>query len=83
MARHIMAITYKPKIESILKDTCTQTIRKRRKKPFAIGDLILLHGWEGRPYWSRWSWRKLVVISEVIDITIYEDYVYMNYSDGS
>ena len=78
MARHVMAVTYEPKVRRVLDGTCTQTIRKQREKPFAIGDLMLLHGWEGRPYWSRWSWRKLVVISEVTDIKIYEDYVYMN-----
>ena len=75
MPRHVMAVTYEPKVKGVLDGTCMQTIRKRRKKPFAIGDLILLHGWEGRPYWSRWSWRKVVIVSEVVDIQVYQTYI--------
>lgn len=83
MTRHVMAVTYKPKIKGILDSTCTQTIRRTRKKPFSVGDNLLLHGWEGRPYQSEWSWRKKVIITEVHDIVIYEDRVNKVYPDGT
>lgn len=63
-----MAVTYKPKIEPIKDGRCTQTIRKGRK--FKVGDSILIHGWEGKPYRSKWDWRKRITLIEVINCHI-------------
>jgi len=63
-------MTYLPKIQAVLSGECTQTIRKLRKKPICKNDIITFHGWAGRPYRSKWGWRKRVVVDEVIDIEI-------------
>jgi len=68
MHRHVMSITYQPKIEPVKDGRCTQTIRKGRR--VAEGDEILFHGWVGRPYRSKWDWRKRVTVTEVITICI-------------
>jgi len=51
----ILPLTYSPKIPAVLDGRCTQTIRPGRK--FLARDLIMFHGWEGRPYHSKWSFR--------------------------
>jgi len=71
MRKHVMGMTYQPKIEPVLDGRCTQTIRKGRK--VSVGDEILFHGWEGRPYRSKWSWRKRVTVTTVINIIVHED----------
>jgi len=53
--KHILPLTYAPKIPAVLSGECTQTIRAGRR--FKKGDLVMLHGWEGRPYRSKWSFR--------------------------
>ena len=68
MTKHVMAITYEPKIKPVKDGRCTQTIRKGRK--VLKGDEILFHGWSGRPYRSKWDWRKRVVVCQVIYIEI-------------
>ena len=68
MTKHVKALTYKPKIEPVLDGRCCQTIRKGDK--IKIGDEILFHGWSGRPYRSKWDWRKRVIITKVADIKI-------------
>lgn len=68
MTKLVMSITYTPKIEPVKDWRCTQTIRKGHKA--SEGDEILFHGWHGRPYRSKWDWRKRVVVDEVIDIEI-------------
>jgi len=60
--RHCKAFTYKPKIEAVRAGECRQTIRPLGKRPVKVGDTILFHGWEGRPYWSKWSWRLEVTV---------------------
>ncbi|MFA4971981.1 MAG: hypothetical protein WC683_05160 [bacterium] len=55
MKKHNLPLTYPPKIAAVLAEECTQTIRPGRR--FAIGDLLSLHGWEGKPYRSKWSFR--------------------------
>jgi len=71
MGKHVKSLTYPPKIEAVQDGSCTQTIRKGRK--VSVGDEILFHGWTGRPYRSKWSWRKRVVVYEVIDIEISQE----------
>ena len=53
--KHILPLTYLPKIPAVLEGRCTQTIRTGRE--FQVGDLVMFHGWEGRPYRSKWDFR--------------------------
>ena len=71
MTKHVMAITYQPKIKPVLDGRCTQTIRAGRKA--SVGDEILFHGWEGRPYRSKWSWRKRVTVIQEFSITVVDE----------
>lgn len=62
-------MTYVPKIESVRTGECTQTIRPGNK--YNVGDEILIHGWAGRPYHSKWNWRMRVTVTEVYNISIH------------
>jgi len=53
--KYTLPLTYAPKIPAVLSGRCTQTIRLERK--FRARDLIMFHGWEGKPYRSKWSFR--------------------------
>ena len=66
MTRHVMALTYRPKAQAVIDGNCRQTIRKVGKRTICPEDIITFHGWQGRPYRSPWSWRKEVVVFEVI-----------------
>ena len=55
MKKYNLPQTYAPKIPKVLSGECTQTIRAGRK--FQVGDLVSFHGWEGKPYRSKWSFR--------------------------
>lgn len=58
MATHIMALTYKPKIEAVKSLECRQTIRLLNPvRPKKVGDNFILHTWAGKPYRSGWDWR--------------------------
>lgn len=76
MSKHIFSLTYKPKIEGVLDDTIKQTIRAGNK--IEVGDSILFHGWEGRPYRSKWSWRKEVTVTKVYSIIMSKDGIQYN-----
>lgn len=65
MSKHIKAITYELKIPDVLSGKCVQTIRPEGKKPVEVGDIIIFHGWEGKPYHSKWSWRLEVTVNYV------------------
>jgi len=66
MTTHIMSMTYGPKIEGVRNGTIRQTIRKYNpKRPFKLGDKLLIHGWSGKPYGSPWSWRMESVVTEL------------------
>lgn len=59
MTTHITSMTYEPKIEPVKIGGCRQTTRiYNSKNPFKVNDFVLIHGWEGRPYWSKWNWRR-------------------------
>lgn len=67
-----LPLTYKPKIAGVRDGTVRQTIRMGSK--YHAGDLIMLHGWEGRPYWSRWNWRtKYYTLKEVLNCKLFFD----------
>lgn len=55
MRKHILPLTYAPKIPAVLDGTCTQTIRAGRRVQAC--DLVMFHGWEGKPYHSKLSFR--------------------------
>lgn len=72
MKKHILPLTYEPKIQAVLDGDCTQTIRPMNpsnlKNP---SDLVMFHGWSGKPYRSKWSFRTPYwEITEVIDVCI-------------
>jgi len=58
MKKHILPLTYKPKIPDVLSGKCTQTIRPiSYTKSKQVNDLVMFHGWSGKPYRSKWSFR--------------------------
>ena len=66
MARHVMALTYAPKIEAVKSGACCQTIRRYNyERPKRPGDKLILHTWAGRPYRSQWDWRLTTTIDSV------------------
>lgn len=72
MTKFNLPLTYQPKIRAVIDMKCTQTIRVGRK--FKVGDLVSFHGWEGKPYRSKWSFRTPYFrLCEVIDISILPD----------
>lgn len=93
MAKHVMALTYKPKIEAVKNGTCGQTVRllhkgpdplpqditKRLKRP---GDEILMHTWEGKPYKSKWGWQGRLVLSEVLEIYYMDGWRWSIFDEG-
>lgn len=66
MAKHIMSMTYAPKIDAVQDGRCTQTIRTMRKKEIKAGDSIMFHGWRGKAYRSKWNGQMRVTVTEVI-----------------
>ena len=68
VSHHVKSFTYKPKIEGVKNGTITQTIRKIGKKPIREGDIISFHGWEGKPYRSKWSWRIKTRVTTLFEI---------------
>ena len=79
MTKHQRAFTYEPKIPAVRDGRCTQTIRPKGKRPIVPGDIILFHGWEGRPYRSPWSWRmERATVKEVIPLKVYPEGFVLN-----
>lgn len=70
--KHNISLTYEPKVDAVRDGRCTQTIRTGHK--FSEGDLVRFHGWEGRPYRSKWAWRTPYF--RVVDVLN----VYLTYS---
>lgn len=60
---HLLAFAsgFKDKVLSGLK---LQTLRKPKKIPIKVGDELLLFGWEGVPYRSKWGWRRRAIVTE-------------------
>jgi len=76
MTTHILSMTYPPKIEGVRHGTIRQTIRRfNPERPFEIGDKLLIHGWEGKPYRSPWNWRMDAELKEVLALDCYSDHV--------
>ena len=73
MSTHIRSFTYAPKIKAVLDGRCRQTIRKEKKTMELPGDHIIFHGWSGKPYRSKWSWRKTVKVTEVLIVYLDEN----------
>ena len=78
MATHILILTYAPKIPLVKSGECTQTIRLHNPdKPKKVGDKLILHTWEGKPYRSKWDWRLETEISELEQLTFsYPEWVF-------
>jgi hypothetical protein len=66
MTTHILSMTYAPKIAGVRNGSIRQTIRKYNpKRPFKVGDKLIIHGWESKPYRSPWNWRIEVHIDQL------------------
>lgn len=65
MATHVLSMTYPPKIERVFKGEITQTIRRWWPgKPLKkVGDSLIIHTWEGKPYRSKWGKRLYATIT--------------------
>ena len=74
--KHILPLTYEPKIPNVLCGKCTQTIRPiSYTKTKKVNDLIMFHGWSDKPYRSKWSFRTPYWrITKVFDIRFKKDY---------
>jgi len=68
MEKHVMAMTYVPKLDAVRDGLCKQTIRPGEK--YSVDDHIMIHGWSGKPYRSKWSWRINVVVTEIYNVEI-------------
>lgn len=69
-----LPLTYEPKVQGVIDGEIRQTIRGWWKRH--VGDLVAFHGWEGRPYRSKWSFRtEYYELIDVIDIYILRDSV--------
>lgn len=77
MTKHILPLTYEPKIPGVISGKITQTIRPfNSTKQKKVGDLIMFHGWTGKPRRSKWSFRTPYwKIIETFDIIFYKNYV--------
>lgn len=72
MRKWNLAITYVPKIAGVVSGEVSQTIRNGLK--YKEGDVISFHGWEGRPYRSKWSFRTpYMPIIHVCDVRMCGD----------
>jgi hypothetical protein len=54
--RKWLPLTYEPKIQGVIEGSIRQTIRPGRK--YQVDDEIAFHGWQGKPYRSKWSFRS-------------------------
>lgn len=72
MTTHIIALTYQPKIEAVFEGNIRQTVRAWFPgKPYKrVGDKIIIHTWQGKPYRSKWGNRMEAIVTEEFLITI-------------
>ena len=68
--KHVLPLTYQPKVQQVIRGEITRTIRPLKKRIIRPGDEILFHGWSGVPYRSKWSWRLRVTVEKVEQIKI-------------
>ena len=66
--KHVMSMTYGPKIKPVQDGECAQSIRKGSK--YSVGDSVLLHGWSGIAYRSGWNGRMRLNVIAVGNIKI-------------
>jgi len=67
-----LPLTYRPKIARVASGEIRQTIRPGLK--YTVGDWVAVHGWEGRPYRSRWTGRTpYFELKKVIDIVLFPE----------
>jgi hypothetical protein len=71
--KHIMAMTYKPKVDAVFDGKCKQTTRMGWK--VSVGDSALFHEWLGKPYYSKWGRRLDVTIPRVFNCYLYESWM--------
>ena len=73
--KHILPLTYEPKILDVREGGCTQTIRPLNPtNQKSVDDWVMFHGWSDKPYRSKWNWRTFYwSIIEVIDVCVKPD----------
>ena len=65
-----LPLTYRPKIARVASGEIRQTIRPGLR--YRVGDQVSFHGWEGRPYRSRWVNRTgYFKLSSVTDVRVF------------
>jgi hypothetical protein len=78
MTVHYIALTYEPKIAAVRQGTVRQTIRRVGKRVYRVGDKVVLHGWEGKPYRSPWNWRtEEFTLKEVEEVILDDEGVFI------
>lgn len=74
MTTHMLPLTYKPKIQAVKEGRCRQTIRKRNLDPKRWrerGDKLILYTCKGPLYHSKWDWRGVYTIQDVLHIHLF------------
>lgn len=71
MRKYNMAVTYPPKVDAVMRGLCTITTREGWHRQ--VGDEILIHEWEGKPYRSKWGRRIKWEIIALLNIEVFED----------
>jgi len=77
--KHLMAMSYKPKIDRVFNGEIRQTMRMGRV--IKRGDSILIFEWTGKSYRSKWGRRKRVTVKTAIPVRAWEDYVDTEHGD--
>ena len=82
-ADHTKAFTYLEKVPDVLAEICRQTIRpiKEGRKKMEVGQILCLHGWEGKPQFSKWNWRRYYPITELLPILLFKDGILLSEPD--
>ncbi len=81
MTKYNLPLTYAPKIPKVLSGECTQTIRAGSK--FKRHDIVSFHGWEGRPYRSKWSFKtRYFTLVAVEDIKIFKNGLELSWQEN-
>jgi hypothetical protein len=78
-----LSLTYAEKIPKVLAGTCDSTIRELKGEPRKVGERFYIHGWQGAPRRSPWSWKMLVEAYMVSRIDLHREGVRIYGYDGS
>jgi len=81
MSKRYITLKYEPKIKPVCDGEIRQTIRLNGR--FRAGDYVVLHGWEGKPNNSKWSWRsRWYKLNRVIRCEVHPSGILVEVSKG-